>query len=100
MGRTVGRIKWKFNDGKIVEFPGDASAKPVKHIYEESNGDKDRTGLFAVGFNPKKAQVGYTINNVAMGAVIRRARRERRYRGKEQTRFFLCTYNHRVYFES
>jgi leucyl aminopeptidase (aminopeptidase T) len=68
MGRNVNRLQWTFRDGKVVEFAGDSVAKKAREFWEKSTGDKDRIGYFAIGFNPK-AKTGYTINNVASGAV-------------------------------
>jgi aminopeptidase len=67
-GRSVEKLKWAFNRGKITEFRGDASITRLKDDWVKAGGDKDRMAYFSIGFNPS-AKTGYTINQVAAGAV-------------------------------
>jgi leucyl aminopeptidase (aminopeptidase T) len=67
-GLNMKSMSWTFKGGKVAEFTGDAVAKRLRQLWEKSTGDKDRIGYFGIGFNPK-AEVGYTISNVASGAV-------------------------------
>ena len=67
-GVSVRRVEWKFREGKVVEFGGDLSAKKVRNLWEKSSGDKDKIGYFGFGFNPK-VKTGYTVNEIASGAV-------------------------------
>ncbi len=68
MGRQVKGLQLTFEDGKVTEFKGNSSTEAVRKNWEAGTGDKDNIGLFGIGFNPK-AEAGYTINNVAYGAV-------------------------------
>ena len=68
LGRQIGRLKWKFDDGRVVEFSGDPSIKPLKQEWDQAPGDKDRIASLWVGLNPK-AEAGYTSNNIVSGAV-------------------------------
>ncbi len=67
-GITVRKVEWKFKEGRVVEFGGDSSGGKVRDLWEKSAGDKDRIGYFGLGFNPK-VETGYTVNEVASGAV-------------------------------
>jgi aminopeptidase len=67
-GISVGKVEWKFKEGKVVEFRGDSSAKKVRDLWEKSSGDKDKIGYFGVGFNPK-VRTGYTVNEIASGSI-------------------------------
>jgi leucyl aminopeptidase (aminopeptidase T) len=67
-GRSIGEMKWAFKGGKLKEFKGDASIARLKEDWGKSAGDKDRMAYFSIGFNPS-AKTGYTINQVASGAV-------------------------------
>jgi aminopeptidase len=67
-GIAVGKVEWKFKEGKVVEFAGDSSAKKVYDLLEKSSGDKDKIGYFGLGFNPR-VKTGYTVNEIASGAV-------------------------------
>lgn len=67
-GRSIGDMKWAFKGGKLKEFRGDASIARLKEDWEKAAGDKDRMAYFSIGFNPL-AKTGYTINQVASGAV-------------------------------
>ena len=67
-GIAIGKVEWKFTEGKVVEFGGDSSAKKVRDLWQKSSGDKDRIGYFGLGFNPK-VKTGYTVNEIASGAV-------------------------------
>jgi leucyl aminopeptidase (aminopeptidase T) len=68
MGRMVKGLQLKFENGRVVGMKGNASTAAVQKTYESGTGDKDRIGLFGIGFNPK-AELGYLVNNVAYGAV-------------------------------
>jgi leucyl aminopeptidase (aminopeptidase T) len=68
MGTSVTGLHLTFKDGKVTRFSGDRSAARLKRNWERGTGDKDRIGYFGIGFNPR-AEVGYTVNNVANGAV-------------------------------
>jgi len=68
MGRKVTGLQLTFKDGKVSNLKGGASTVGVKKNWDEGTGDKDMIGYFGIGFNPK-AETGYTVNNVAYGAV-------------------------------
>lgn len=67
-GITVNKIKWRFKDGKLVQFETDQKSAKVKDQLKEAKGDKSKLALFSIGFNPK-AETDYTINQQAYGAV-------------------------------
>jgi leucyl aminopeptidase (aminopeptidase T) len=67
-GIAVGKVEWKFTEGKVVEFVGGSSAKKLRDLWEKSSGGEERIGYFGLGFNPK-AKTGYTVNEIASGAV-------------------------------
>jgi aminopeptidase len=68
MGTNVTGLQLTFKDGRVTRFSGDRSAAQLKRNWDSGTGDKDRIGYFGIGFNPK-AEAGYTVNNVAKGAV-------------------------------
>jgi aminopeptidase len=68
MGRMVDGLRLEFKDGRVVQIKGNPSTSALEKNWKEGTGDKDRIGYFGIGFNPK-AETGYTINNVAYGAV-------------------------------
>jgi leucyl aminopeptidase (aminopeptidase T) len=68
MGTNVTGLHLTFKNGRVTRFSGDRSASQLKRNWESGTGDKDRIGYFGIGFNPK-AEAGYTVNNVANGAV-------------------------------
>jgi leucyl aminopeptidase (aminopeptidase T) len=68
MGVPLGKLTWSFKEGRLVKFAGDATNDRLKADWERSTGDKDRIAYFSIGFNPK-AEPGYTVNNIAQGAV-------------------------------
>ena len=68
MGTNVTGLHLSFEDGKVTRFSGDRSTASLKRNWESGTGDKDRIGYFGIGFNPR-AETGYTVNNVANGAV-------------------------------
>ena len=67
-GRTIGRVKWRFTNGKLTTFETDSSSKRLKEEWSKATGDKSKLAQFTIGFNPK-AETGYTINQIAPGAV-------------------------------
>lgn len=67
-GKSVKKLTWEFKGGKLTHFSGDSSVSRLKEDWARSAGDKDRIALFSIGFNPS-AKTGYTINQVAAGAV-------------------------------
>lgn len=67
-GRSVRALEWSFEGGKLVSFSGDDSIARLKEDWSKSVGDKDRIAFFSIGFNPS-AKTGFTINQVASGAV-------------------------------
>lgn len=67
-GRSIGKLEWNFKEGRLTGFRGDASIARLKKDWERATGDKDRLAYFSIGFNPS-AKTGYTINQVAPGAV-------------------------------
>jgi len=68
MGRLSKGLQLSFEHGRVVSLKGNASTAGVKKMFESGTGDKDRIGYFGIGFNPR-AETGYTVNNVAYGAV-------------------------------
>jgi leucyl aminopeptidase (aminopeptidase T) len=68
MGVNVKGLQLSFKDGRVTQFKGNASTVALKKNYDDGAGDKDRIAWFGIGFNPK-AETGYTVNNVAYGAV-------------------------------
>ncbi len=68
MGRTIQGLRWTFKDGRVIQFVGGPTTRPLKKEWEHASGDKERIGYFAIGFNPR-AETGYTVNNLAYGAV-------------------------------
>src|SRR5271157_699288 len=68
MGRKVTGLRLSFEDGRVVNFQGNASTVALEKNWEEGTGDKNNIAYFGIGFNPK-AETGYTVNNVACGAV-------------------------------
>jgi aminopeptidase len=68
MGRFVKGLRLSFENGRVASLRGDTRTAALKKVYESGTGDKDRIGYFGIGFNPK-AETGYTVNNVAQGAV-------------------------------
>ncbi len=67
-GLSIGKVEWKFTDGKLTTFETDPSAKKLKEEWSMSKGDKSKLALFSIGFNPK-AETGYATNQIALGAV-------------------------------
>ena len=88
MGRLAKGLKWRFENGKLVSFGGDPSTAALKKMWESGTGDKDRIGYFGIGFNPK-AEAGYTVNNVAYGAVSIGVGGNEFVRGKNRPGFFF-----------
>jgi leucyl aminopeptidase (aminopeptidase T) len=68
MGTKVTGLHLSFEGGRVTRFSGDRSVARLKRNWESGTGDKDRIGYFGIGFNPR-AETGYTVNNVANGAV-------------------------------
>jgi leucyl aminopeptidase (aminopeptidase T) len=68
LGRLSKGLQLKFENGRLVSFEGNSSTVAQQKAWESGAGDKDRIGLFGIGFNPK-AEPGYLVNNVAYGAV-------------------------------
>ncbi|HUK80062.1 MAG TPA: aminopeptidase [Nitrososphaerales archaeon] len=68
MGRLPKGLQLTFEKGRVVSFRGNASTAALKKRWESGTGDKEKIGYFGIGFNPK-AETGYTVNNVAYGAV-------------------------------
>jgi aminopeptidase len=68
MGTNVTGLQLSFEDGRVTKFKGDSSTARLKRDWKSGTGNKDRIGYFGIGFNPK-AVTGYTVNNVANGAV-------------------------------
>jgi leucyl aminopeptidase (aminopeptidase T) len=68
MGHKVTGLRLAFKDGKVVKLTGNTSTAKLEKNWEQGTGDKDTIAYFGIGFNPK-AETGYTVNNVACGAV-------------------------------
>jgi aminopeptidase len=88
LGRNVEQLRWTFRDGQVVKFAGDAAAGKVRESMEKSEGDKRRIGYFCVGFNPK-AKTGYTVSDVASGAVTIGVGANEAIGGKNKSSFFF-----------
>ncbi len=67
-GRTVRRLSWTFQDGRVSSFTGDAVANRLRADMERHSGDKDRIATLAIGLNPR-AQYGFLQNGIVRGAV-------------------------------
>jgi len=68
MGTKVTGLHLSFENGRVARFSGNSSTARLKKDWEKGTGDKDRIGYFGIGFNPR-AETGYTVNDVANGAV-------------------------------
>ena len=86
-GRLVKGLQLEFEEGKVVGLKGDASTSALKTLWESGTGDKDRIGYFGIGFNPR-AETGFTVNNVANGAVSIGVGGNEFIRGKNSPGFF------------
>lgn len=67
-GISVKNVRWRFKDDRVTEFEGGSGAKRPRGEWELATGDKDKIANFTLGFNPA-ALTGYTLNDVAAGAV-------------------------------
>lgn len=67
-GRTIRRMEWTFQNGKVVAFDGDKNALELRKQWEVASGDKDRISMLTIGLNPK-AKPGYTVNELVEGAI-------------------------------
>lgn len=67
-GRLIRKLEWRFTDGKVTSFTGDANTLALRKEWEASSGDKDRIGSFSIGLNPK-AKFGFLSNVLVRGAV-------------------------------
>jgi leucyl aminopeptidase (aminopeptidase T) len=67
-GRTIHRVEWTFQDGRIIAFEGDKNALELRRQWEAASGDKNRISMLTIGLNTK-AKFGYTINELVEGGV-------------------------------
>ncbi len=67
-GRSIRKLVWTFQNGKVTGFDGDKNAQLLRRQWESSAGDKDRIASLTIGLNPK-AKLGFTVNTLAGGAV-------------------------------
>jgi leucyl aminopeptidase (aminopeptidase T) len=67
-GRTIRRMEWVFENGKLTSFKGDKNALELRTQWEKAAGDKDRIATLTIGVNPK-AKPGYLENEIVEGAV-------------------------------
>lgn len=67
-GRSIRRMEWVFENGRLTLFNGDKNALELRKQWEKAAGDKDRISLLTLGLNPK-AKPGYLQNEIVEGAV-------------------------------
>jgi leucyl aminopeptidase (aminopeptidase T) len=67
-GRTIRRMKWTFQNGKVIAFDGDKNARELRKQWEIASGDKDRISTLTIGLNPN-AKLGFMINELVEGAI-------------------------------
>jgi leucyl aminopeptidase (aminopeptidase T) len=67
-GRTIRKLAWTFENGRVVAFDGDQAAQHLKKNWDSSSGDKDRIAGLSIGLNPK-AKYGFLINDLVQGSV-------------------------------
>jgi leucyl aminopeptidase (aminopeptidase T) len=67
-GRTIRRLEWTFQDGRVTSFDGDKSALELRKQWDVASGDKDRISTLSIGLNPK-AKPGYLVNELVEGAI-------------------------------
>ena len=67
-GRSIRRMEWAFEKGRLTSFNGDKNALELRKQWEKAAGDKDRISLLTIGLNPK-AKPGYLQNEIVEGAV-------------------------------
>jgi leucyl aminopeptidase (aminopeptidase T) len=67
-GRTLRRIEWTFQGGRVVGFDGDKNAIELRKQWEISSGDRDRISMLTIGLNPK-AKPGFTVNELVEGTI-------------------------------
>jgi len=67
-GRSMRRLRWRFQDGRVVSWDGDAPALALKEQWEKATGNRDRIGQLTIGLNPK-AKFGFLQNSIVRGSV-------------------------------
>lgn len=67
-GRSLRRLRWTFQHGRVVGWEGDAPALALKDQWERATGTRDRIGFLGIGLNPK-AKFGFLQNSIVRGAV-------------------------------
>jgi aminopeptidase len=67
-GRTVRKLRWEFEAGRLTGFEGADAAAALRKQWELSSGDRDRIATVSIGTNPK-AQLGFLQNSIVRGAV-------------------------------
>ncbi len=67
-GLTIGKVKWRFTNGRLTSFETETSSKKLKELWSLAKGDKSKLATFSLGYNPQ-AETGYTVSQIALGAV-------------------------------
>jgi leucyl aminopeptidase (aminopeptidase T) len=67
-GRTIRRMKWEFQNGKVTAFDGDKNARELRKQWEIASGDKDRISMLTIGLNPN-AKLGFMANELVEGTI-------------------------------
>jgi leucyl aminopeptidase (aminopeptidase T) len=86
MGTRVTGLHLSFEDGRVAQFSGNGTTAKLRKHWEKGTGDKDRIAYFEVGFNPR-AETGYTLNDVAYGAVSIGIGENESFGGKNKSSF-------------
>ena len=67
-GRSIRKMRWEFEGGRLTAFEGDAAAVELRKQYDLASGDRDRIAGVTIGTNPK-AQLGFLQNSLVRGAI-------------------------------
>jgi leucyl aminopeptidase (aminopeptidase T) len=85
-GKFVDGIRWEFDNGKVRNFDASRNGDMLLELWRKATGDKDRMGLFGIGFN-HDAVTGFFNDNIAAGVVTFGIGDNRALGGKNESSF-------------
>jgi leucyl aminopeptidase (aminopeptidase T) len=68
-GKMLRGLTWHFRDGRLTSSEATANGEAFTELLADSKGDKDRIGSFTLGINPNADFIGYSSDEIVLGAV-------------------------------
>ena len=68
-GNLIKGLEWTFKNGHLTNFMASENVDVLLDTYNKATGDKNKLGWLSIGINPYIKPIGFSCDDIALGAV-------------------------------